>query len=1066
MLIFILQSRLGIALTPLWMFLLVVAAETGPSIGYGGEIRNDAADYGIENWQVEQGLPQNSVTSIAQTPDGYLWLGTFNGLVRFDGVQFKTFDEANTPALGSSEIAQLEVDDEGALWIMTSAPGLVRMAGGRFTALPKEEPLPVLANSQLLHDPFDRLLLVDRQGELYQVHGRHLRPLDRLDRLRTNSEPCLLTANSKSETRVVRHGKPSWFFSPTAAVASGGSDAPRPLGVHINAVATSQAGGYWLAATTGVYRLHQGHLSERVAPLPAGLSGLHYLREDGRGNLWAGRWNKGVYRLDAQGSWQEFSAGKGLADNYVNCLYRDREGSLWVGTGQGGLHRFRPHAIRTYDTMGGAGSNVVTSVTQDRQGRMWFGVNGTGLHELENDKLKPAAEPPEMGRYPLVYSVLAAHQGALWIGIYGQTLLRWQAGAVAKHNLTDEIPGAMTPYVLFEDHTGNIWLGCTRGLLRYQGDGFVRYTCRDGLSCDRVSALAEDSEGTLFIGTVGGGVNRLRNGSFTALTARDGLANNHVTALHVDRDDTLWIGTANGGLSRLSDGRFSTFTTKDGLPSNAICSLLEDDEGNLWIGSNRGIACASRKALNAYADGDRRSLTWRVFGLGDGLKTIACASGSQPACWKARDGRLWFATNKGVAVADPKDLPLNPLPPPVVIEEVVMDDFVFDTQKYDLHPEDSEAREHQASAAVSPRRARGGIDPWDAPHESSVSSDIPSVKVPAHTHRVEFRFTGLSLVAPDKVRFRYRLEGFDDDWVEAGLRRTTYYHRIPPGEYSFRVTACNNDGVWNEKGATLGIVVLPAWWQTWWFRAAALVGAVGLVGWAAEARVQRLKRSRATQRAFSRRLLESQEAERHRIATELHDSLGQDLLVIKNRAILGSQDPTSASSAREQLGEISKVASHTLEEIREISRNLRPYQLDHLGLTKALQTMITGVSESSAMPIQIDLDSIDGLLERSLEIHFYRVVQELLNNLVKHSHAATARISAKRLTQKIRLTVEDDGCGFRMEGLDTPSPPQGLGLTGVAERVRLLGGNWHCESRPAAGTRWTIEVPITAKASA
>jgi signal transduction histidine kinase len=275
----------------------------------------------------------------------------------------------------------------------------------------------------------------------------------------------------------------------------------------------------------------------------------------------------------------------------------------------------------------------------------------------------------------------------------------------------------------------------------------------------------------------------------------------------------------------------------------------------------------------------------------------------------------------------------------------------------------------------------------------------------------------------------------------------------------FRGPDCNNDGVWNETVAALGVVIQPAWWQTWWFRSLAGAGAVGAVVLTLEARLRRLRRERAAQQSFSRRLLESQEEERKRIAAELHDSLGQDLLVIKNRALLGLQDPAVSPPAADQLGEISRLASHTLEEVRGISRNLRPYQLDHFGLTKALESMVLAVARGSGIPITAELDPLEGLLPPTLEIQLFRIVQELLNNVVKHSQAATARVAVRRGALRITLAVEDDGRGFDPDALEHSPTWLGLGLTDVTERVRLLGGTARCDSRPTAGTRWTIEIP-------
>jgi signal transduction histidine kinase/ligand-binding sensor domain-containing protein len=1013
---------------------------------------------------LEQGLPQISVTSIAQTPDGYLWLGTFNGLVRFDGVRFRVFDEGNTPNLGSSGITQLEVDDQGALWIVTMADALVRMAAGQFTAVPTEDPLPTLRGAFLLHDPNHRPLLLDGEGELCRIEDGHLRPLDRRDQLQANDEPCLLTSSGGGAAFVATHGKITRSFPVIIAPLTDPGSKSNRIDLAVACAAPSQSGGYWLGGSNGICRLARGRLSAGLVPLPSGMAELSFLREDGQGNLWAGGSGR-VYRWETSGFppsglWQQFSSETGLADSHVTCLFCDREGSLWIGTGQRGLYRFRAHVFHVYHTEAGMNSDVVTSVTQDRQGRMWFGVNGGGLHEWESGRLKPVTEPALLRSYRLAYSVLADRQDAVWTGLYGAMALRLRAGIVTPYMLGDGSSRLMTPQALFEDNAGIIWVGCTHSLLRYESGHFTRYTCREGLSCDNVVALAEDRSGGLYIGTDGGGLNCLRNGRFTAWTERDGLANNHLSSLYVDGENTLWIGTLNGGLSRLKKGRFVTITTKDGLPSNSIGGLLEDDLGNLWLGSNRGIVRVNRQALNDYADGERRPLAWHVFGLSDGLATIGCAEGGQPACWKAHDGKLWFATIKGVAVVDPNHLPFNPLPPPVVIEEVVMDDRVYDLQSSGSQAVASSLAGSNARGVSNPVPVTRPSGSWNSALASALASP-PMLAVPPRTHRVEFHFAGLSLMAPERVRFRYRLDPFDRDWAEAGTRRVAYYTGIPPGNYQFRVTACNNDAVWNQEGVRLGLVVLPSWWMTWWSRALVVLGVAGLVlGWY-EQRLHRLRRERQAQESFSRRLIASQESERRRLAGELHDGLGQDLLVIASQAqlSLGQQENPPATAAR--LKDIAETAKQALQQARRMAHNLRPGLLDELGLTKAVRATADKAAQASGVSMAIRLADVDGLLSPEFEVNLFRITQESLNNVLKHAQASEAKVTLTKEPSILRLVVEDNGRGFEFSGLESAPPDQwGFGLRQIAERAKMMGGRVDIQSQPGHGTRLTVEVPL------
>jgi signal transduction histidine kinase/ligand-binding sensor domain-containing protein len=1008
-------------------------------ISWGATGPLNTEDYTIDTWQVEEGLPQVSVTAITQTPDGYLWLGTFNGLARFDGVRFTVFDQGNIPELGNSRIIGLDIDPQGALLIVTETGGLIRMIEEHFTACRSHEDRLQPGVLHVVRDQANRLLSVDYQGGLRRIENDDLLPLDSQDRLQTRPEPELLL-KADGLAWIGERGKATRSASHTFPVQESAKSNGALTELTIQCAAKNRAGGYWLAATTSVYRLDGGRLQWLAPPFLESPLPLNFMAEDAQGNLWIGSPEHGLFRWHPSGRSERFSLGRGLLDNHVSALFCDREGNLWVGTGQGGLHRFKRRLVRMYDTPGSGSANVITTVNEDRQGRMWVGVNGAGLHRWEAGQLKPVTEPPALRQYPLVYSVLADRQDAIWIGLYGRTALRLHNQAVTVYSL-EKGWQPTTPWALFEDRAGAVWLGTGHGLQKYHQGRFTRYTRQEGLSHDDVRALAEGPDGTLYIGTSGGGLNCLRDGRFTCLTESEGLADNHISALYVDGEDTVWIGTVNGGLSRFQQGKISNLSRQGGLPSNTIDELLEDDQANLWMGSNRGLIRLNRRALNEYLNGQRHGLVWQVFGRSDGLHSIACGGGGQPACCRARDGRLWFATVNGVAVVNPKDLALNPFPPPVVIEEVELDERRVVTSQWS-----------RPGAQMPEYRSQR---PGTAPLAS------PILVVPPGVHRLEFHFTGLSLVAPEKVRFRYQLEQYDQLAIEAGARRTAPYTQVPPGHYRFRVAACNDAGVWNDAGAVLAVVVQPAWWQTWWFRALVFTGAAGSAVGSFEARLRRNRREHAAQQVFSRRLLESQEDERKRIAGELHDSLGQNLLVIKNRALLGLQNPTAEPPTVEQFNEISRMASQTLEEVRQISFNLRPYHLDRLGLTKALQTMITAVSSASGISFAVALDPLDGLMAPALEIHFYRVVQELLNNIVKHSQAATASVAIKHQGAKLLLTIEDDGQGFESATLMDPAPATaGLGLTDVTERVRILGGTARCNSRPTAGARWTIELPV------
>jgi signal transduction histidine kinase len=437
--------------------------------------------------------------------------------------------------------------------------------------------------------------------------------------------------------------------------------------------------------------------------------------------------------------------------------------------------------------------------------------------------------------------------------------------------------------------------------------------------------------------------------------------------------------------------------------------FTQDNDGNYWIGGTHGIHRISRQEMNEVADGSRPVLSYLTIGKADGMPVQECSGGSNQHVWKTRSGMLWFATTHGAVQIDPRSIVSNPVHPGVMIEEVLV--------------------EHQP-----------------------VPLDEEVVLHP-QASKVEFRYTGISFASPENIRFRYRLEGFDHAWREAGRERYAQYTNLAPGRYTFRVTAANNAGVWSDAGASVSVDVLPPFWATWWFRGLAvfLFLSVGpIIYWR---RVSGLKRERAQQQEFSRQLIEKQESERKRIAAELHDGLGQHLLVIKNRLLQAMQRPAAETGTTGQLADITDVVGTAIEEVRSISHNLRPHQLDQLGLTKTLRAAIRQMKESTTITFDGQIEDIDGLLTDEEEISLFRIVQEALNNISKHARASVVRVAVGRTGDLVHVEIEDNGTGFDIHReTSVEDLGRGFGLSGMAERARLFGWQLRVDSIAGRGT--------------
>ncbi|MEJ7848824.1 MAG: triple tyrosine motif-containing protein [Pyrinomonadaceae bacterium] len=493
-----------------------------------------------------------------------------------------------------------------------------------------------------------------------------------------------------------------------------------------------------------------------------------------------------------------------------------------------------------------------------------------------------------------------------------------------------------------------------------------------------------------------------------------------VRSLYEDKDGTLWIGSYDGGLARFKDGKFTRYNTKTGLPNDGAFQILEDDSRNFWISSNRGIYRVSRDELNEFADGRRGRVTAIAYGKSDGMLNAEANGGRSPAGIRARDGRLWFPTQDGVAVFDPREIKANSQPPPVVIESVKIDN------------NDSEFDEEKSKIQIEPSQ-----------------------------QNFEIGYTALSFINSENLQFKYKLEGLDDDWIDAGTRRLAYFSHVPPGSYTFRVIAANSDGVWNEEGATLRIVILPPFYRTWWL----LMLAVFIISAAAfllfRRRDAQIKLKHTQELAFSRRLIDSQEQERKRFAAEMHDGLGQSLVIIKNRAGLSLRQSDQKEAMLDHLENISATASHAIQEAKEIAFNLRPHLLDRLGLTKTIESMLGKVFSASGIEFEAEIDEIDDVLEKDSEILLYRIVQECANNIVKHSNAEKAVLRIERDESTLTVKISDNGRGFDASATDSDLSKRSFGLVGISERTRLLGGKLSIESNPGNGTNVTIIIDFS-----
>jgi PAS domain S-box-containing protein len=741
--------------------------------------------YVLDEWRTSQGLPVDTVYAITQTPDGYLWLGTEEGLVRFDGVSFTVFERRNTPALLSNDVKKLLVGHDGTLWIGTLGGGVTRLAGGKFTTFSSRNGLSSDSVLSLFEDSRNNLWIGTDGGGINKLTPQGAATHIRMDV--PDNSIFAITETSRHELLVgTRKGLRA--CSPSGACHSVSQSSPlNSADVRVLLRAADQS--VWVGTNgEGLYRLSGTSTTRFTASDGLRSNSIWSLLEDSSGSIWIGFVTSGITRL-YDGKARSFEQGPGEVG--IPTLFQDREGSLWIGTVGAGLKRFKNTPLTTVTKAQGLSSDMTLAVMEDKRGSLWVGTDN-GVDKLQDGRVEQFGAANGLPGN-LVLTLAEDGRGVIWAGTSkGLAQLRGDT-FYSIPAIRDAVACSLV------GHRGDVWVGGRGGLMHIDEDGKVTsYSMRDGLSSNRVTSIFEDAQHTFWIGT-DAGLDKLEGQKIARLEGA--VAHSIIWAILGESDGTLWLGTNENGLIRLNKKDLSTtaYTTKTGLPNDSVVAILDDGKGRLWLSGNKGIYSIEKQDLNGIVAGDSQMLqSVRRYGVEDGMKSGECNGGFQPAGWKTHEGRLVFPTTKGIVYVRTDERVKNNLPPPVVIEDL---------------------RADQKPVPLSNH-----------------------LSLPVGRGRLELRFTGLSLVAPEKVRFRYLLEGFDHEWTEAGSRRVAYYTNVPPGSYVFRVVACNNDGVWSTRPASLAIQLEPHFYQTKTFFFGSIFFAVMIAGGAYRVRIAALKR--------------------------------------------------------------------------------------------------------------------------------------------------------------------------------------------------------------------------------
>jgi ligand-binding sensor domain-containing protein/signal transduction histidine kinase len=950
--------------------------------------------FGHQVWLTENGLPQNTVQAIVQTTDGYLWVGTQDGLARFDGLNFTVFDKENTPAFKSNDIRFLHEDRQDRLWISTSY-GLICRHNGQFKAFTVSEGLPDNSVGTVVEDTNGNIW-IGTAGGLARFENGNFKTFTVEQGLARNVIQTLCARANGSVLVGTSAGlqflKDDHFTPPNMPTG--------PLPGNLTSIAETSNGYLWLGTLDGLFEVDNEGRQLTVNLPNSRVSALHVGRE---GALWIATAG-GVARLQND-RLETFTSANGLSSNLVLSTFEDREGSIWIGTEAGGLNLLKSKKFTTYTTKDGLPNDLVKVIYQDPQGGIWIGSNGGGLTLLKDGKFSTWTTRDGLSS-DVVLSLAGDTDGTLWIGT-PDGLNRFKDGKFQTFTFADGLSNDLVRSVLV-DRNGVLWVGTRDGLNSFRNNEFTIYTTHDGLANNFIGAIYEDSKGNLWVGTLGG-LSKIKDAKFQTFTTKDGLSSNTVISLYEDASGDLWIGTNGGGLNRLRGDKFVSFTNRNALAADVIYRILEDKQQNLWCSSNKGIFRVSKSELDSVAKGSTTNLDPVFYGPADGTLTRECSGGGHPAGWQTSDGRMWFATIKGLAVIDPEHIPLNTAPPPIAVEQLFVDNQSIPlTQK---------------------------------------------VTLPPGLARLDFYYTALSFIAPENVRFKYKLEGFDKNWVDGGARRVASYTNLRPGNYKFRVIASNNDGVWNESGAALDLYLQPRFYQTYWFY---LICAVLLAVTAWQLYRLRVKRMALQFRAVNE--------ERNRIAREIHDNLAQDILGISVQLELVARlMPSAAETAKAHVDRARILVRNSMTEARRYVWDLRSQELQKKDLPTALRDTAKRLTAESNIETVVEVAGPLRPLPVSVETNLLRIGQEAINNAVKHARPDRIEVALNFDTRNVRLSVRDDGRGF--------DPSQQIaeghfGLIGMRERAAQIGGVMSVDSAVEGGTQIAVDVPLSEDSNA
>lgn len=979
-----------------------------------------SSDWLARDWQSDDGLPDNSVLGVAQSSDGYLWIGTPSGLARFDGIRFEVFSLTNVIAPPNRGIITMANARHGGLWLAMDRGAVVRLNGGASRAYARE--LPELIPNGLAESADGSLLVAYRGGSVYEIKGDRVTEITAQRGLPEGQDICALATDNRGRIWFGKAGEAGIFQEGGLKTLCRVESLPMRL-------APARDGGVWICAGNQLFKSSEDGELEDFGQFRSEKDGTlaTVVIEDHEGAVWIGTPFSGLFRRVQSGYETVPTSHQGILS-----LMEDREGNIWVGTFGGGLNRIRPQSIKLENAESGLPFSSIQSICEETNGTIWAVTqNGVLARQIGG---RWAAVPVNDQWPGNAACVTADAQGAIWIGTRGRGVYCWRDGQFVSWGEEARQIQGRTFHTLLVSRSGDVWMGqeFPIAILRLR-DGHLQ-TFEVPPDSRVIRAMVEDAAGNVWAGTSKGVLLRIMGDRVETVMPRLSKELASIRCLYATPDGAVWIGYAGWGLGWMQGGRYAEFNTEQGLHDNYVSHVIADGHGWLWFGGNHGLFKVRIQDFKDVMAGQASHVRSVYYGRDEGLPSLQGTFGSSPDVLRGRDGRLWIPMQTALVVVDPAKQKERPEPPAVLLTRVSLDDKTI--AHYD---------------GILPKKRDASDEP------AGLSSNAVTLHLPPGHRRVGFDFSAFCFEAPENIQFRYRLKGDDDNWIAAGTTRKVSYPRLASGRYTFEVTACNHDGDWNQAGAGLNLVVAPFFWQNWWFRLAVLVGFTGSI--IAIVRYVSFRRLRA--RLSS---LEQQNAlhrERARIAKDIHDDLGANLTQIAFLGELARQDRAEPEKATERTEKISATARQAIKSLDEIVWAVNPrndtlaHLIDYVG-----QHALDFLSVAD-IRCRLDLPEPAPVHEVSTDVrhNLFLAVKEALTNIVKHAKATEVWLRVNVTKEALQVTIEDNG-----RGIGTPKNDPGAdGLRNMEQRLAAIGGTCRIESEPGAGTRIAFEVPWARK---